>query len=406
MTVHLANPELRVIGGKYALLRELGCGGTGTVYEAELLAVGKRVALKMLKTSAASDPEARTRFINEARATARVAHPNVVDVLDLGVAPDGTPYFVMELLEGKTLAEVVALRGPLPPHYACTIMLELLSGLAAAHRKGIVHCDLKPANVMLVTRTHVSQPMVKLLDFGLARSLGDLTRTTGETGASVMGTPMFMSPEQVVGQNLDERTDVYAATAILYVLLTGEDPFRGDSARVVMEQVARGEIRPVLEVRPTVPVTLAATVEQGMAFNRRERIGSVEELTELLREFMDPAPQSSLPAAQAGLALLSVAKQSYPVTEIRRIAKTPRLVTDSELIQPHFPRPPGQPKLRVGRDYMPLPCDPEHPRNVDVHAMPAGISSSEKTRNIGPAIFAMIVGFGAGAFAAWAAGLI
>jgi serine/threonine protein kinase len=418
MSAPLAHPELSVIDGKYALIRELGSGGSGTVYEAEQLSVGKRVALKTLNQGVATDPEFRARFDAEARAAARIAHANVVDVLDLGVTPDGTPYFVMELLEGETLASLVAARGPLPPRYACELLLQLLAGLAAAHRKGIVHCDLKPANVM-VTHPRPQRPLVKVLDFGVARPLNEPASSSGEAKPSmVMGTPMFMAPEQVCGQAIDERTDVYAAAAILYVLVTGQDPFTGRGSREVMEQVARGELRPVTDANPAVPPQLANIIQAGMARKRRDRIGSVEELAEQISQFVDPSVASgpSLPAStqsmRAGqVALLRAAQKitlvpnsELPDSRVVRVDLAPRLVTDSLLMDPRLPKPPARPNLEMGRDFMPLPGDPEHQRNLALRTLRTEVP--KRGGGIGPAILAMIAGFGVGVLMAWAAGLI
>ena len=150
------NP-VSVLDGKYALLRELGSGGTGTVYEAENLIVGKRIAIKLMNASAFAEPDSQARFVAEARAAARISHANVVDIHDLGVSREGVPYLVMELLRGETLESVIDTRGPLAPAYACELFLQILAGLSAAHAQGIVHCDLKPANV-LVTHPRPDRP--------------------------------------------------------------------------------------------------------------------------------------------------------------------------------------------------------------------------------------------------------
>lgn len=412
MSAPLAQPQLPVIDGKYTLIRELGSGGSGTVYEAEQLTFGKRVALKTLNQGVANDPEFRTRFAAEARAAARIAHANVVDVLDIGVTAESLPYFVMELLEGETLAELVSARGPLPPRYACELMLQLLAGLAAAHRKGIIHCDLKPANVM-VTHPRPHRPLVKVLDFGVARSLNE--PSPDGTPNVVMGTPMFMAPEQVCGQPIDERTDVYSASAILYVLVTGKDPFSGTTTREVMEQVARGELRPVREANPAVAAQLAGIIEGGLARKRRERTGSVEELAEQIGSFVDPnSVGPSLPAPRAPVdqptALLRAALRTIPAqsevpdSRVLRVNVSPRLITDSLLMDPKLPRPPARPKLEAGRDFMPLPGDPERERDAASRRQTTFLPATRA--GVGPAILAMLAGFGAGVVMAWAAGLI
>lgn len=411
MSASLAEPETKVLDGKYALLRELGSGGAGTVYEAEHLLMGKRVAVKVLNAAAAQELDARARVVAEARAAARIAHANVVDIHDLGVTPEGIPYLVMELLEGETLAELVA-RGPLSPRHACELVLQLLSGLSAAHRKGIIHCDLKPANVM-VTHPEPHQTQVKVLDFGVARPLVD--GATQESSIA-LGTPMYMAPEQVCGQPVDERTDVYAASAILYVLLTGSDPFTGKTTQKIMEQVARGELRPVLSANPELSPELAAIVEQGMKRKRKERIGSAEELSEKLRTFLPNSgslsPPSKLRARSEKALSLRVAERGPlmrevskpPESSVLRLQLSPRIVTDSILLSPRLPKAPAAPNMEMGRDFMPMLGDPARDAELEIQNR----STRVPNRGVGsiPALIAMVIGFGAGVVLAWAAGLI
>lgn len=403
--------ELPIIDGKYALICELGSGGSGTVYEAEQIAVGKRVALKLLSRAVADDPEFQTRFATEARAAARIQHANVVDVLDIGVTTTGRPYFVMGLLEGETLAALVRSRGPLSPPYASELLLQVLAGLGAAHRKGIIHCDLKPANVM-VTHPRPHRPLVKVLDFGVARSMSD-PLSDGKPSV-VLGTPMFMAPEQVCGQPVDERTDVYGASAILYALLTGKDPFTGKSAQEVMNQVARGAFRPIQEANPRVPAELASIVRGGMSRKRRERIGSVEELAEKIMQFVASTSIDSLRALEPrsdrpniltqAVPRDTVSHSDVPDSHVVRVDVSPWLVTDSLLIDPRLPRPPARPKLEAGRDFRPLPGDPEQASGVSLRQLTTRAPGSQA--GIVPALFALLAGLGAGVLTAWFAGLI
>jgi serine/threonine-protein kinase len=411
MSAPLAQTEPKVLDGKYALLRELGSGGAGTVYEAEHLVMGKRVAVKLLNAGAAQAPDARARVVAEARAAARIAHANVVDIHDLGISAEGVPYLVMELLEGETLAELVA-RGPLSPSHACELVAQMLAGLSAAHRKGIIHCDLKPANVM-VTHPGPGRPLVKVLDFGVARPV---LESAAQESTVALGTPMYMAPEQVCGQPVDERTDVYAACAILYVLLTGTDPFTGKTTPKIMEQVARGELRPVLEAKPDLSPELAEIVEHGMRRKRKERIGSAEELAEQLARFINESGAHvlgskararseqaiSLRAPERALLIRDASKP--PEASLLRLQVSPRIITDSILVSPRLPKAPAAPNLEVGRDFMPMLDDPA--RNE--HAEQRSRSTQVPNRGVGsiPAVIAMVVGFGAGVILAWAAGLI
>src|SRR5687767_1410167 len=258
-----------ILDGKYALLRELGRGGTGTVYEAENLVVGKKIAIKMMNAAAFAEQNSQARFVTEARAAARVSHANVVDIHDLGVGKNGIPYIVMELLRGETLESIIDARGPLAPAFACELFLQVLAGLSAAHAQGIVHCDLKPANV-LVTHPRPDRPLVKVLDFGVARGV----EAASQVDQIVMGTPMYMAPEQVSGDPVDFRTDVYQACATLFAMLAGQDPFEAYTTRDVMKLVAKGRSKDLQELVPELPEELVGVIRDGMKVKRKERIQS------------------------------------------------------------------------------------------------------------------------------------
>ncbi len=405
MSAPLPHAETRVLDGKYALGREIGRGGSGTVFEAEHLVVGKRVAVKLLHAGAADDPTTRTRFVTEARAAARIAHANVVDIHDLGIAPDGVPYLVMELLEGQTLAQAVA-SAPMAFARAIEIVLQLLAGLGAAHRRGLIHCDLKPASVML-TFPRPDQPLVKVLDFGIARSLSEAP----DSRQSPAGTPLYLAPEQVSGEPVDERTDVYAAAAILYKLVTGVDPFSGKSHGQLMDQVARGDLRAAHLQNADVPQGLSELIARGMARRRRDRLGSAEEFSEQLRTFLTtyvPSVPSSLRQGLRNTALPATRRKpdasKPPESSVMRIDVAPRLLTDSLLVSPRLPKAPAPPKLEAGRDFLPMLGDPER---TEPESQPTEVPRVKRSRlDPRPAILAMAIGFGAGILIAWAAGLI
>ena len=211
-----------VIAGTYKIEALLGRGGMGAVFLAshQRLA-GKQVAIKILHTEV-EGTDAAARFKREAEIAARLNHPNIVGVIDYNVAPDGTPYLVLDYLEGETLAQRIA-RGPLPLDQVVSIVRQVGSALAAAHRAGIVHRDLKPQNIFLVP-TEVDGRMVeiaKVLDFGISKIRGSQTVKTQDS--ALLGTPQYMAPEQATGQHasIDERTDVFAFGAIVYEMLSG-----------------------------------------------------------------------------------------------------------------------------------------------------------------------------------------
>jgi eukaryotic-like serine/threonine-protein kinase len=221
-----------IVADRYRLIRKVGEGAMGEVYEAEHLHLQRRVAVKLLQRKISSDPEVRARFQREARSTTGLGHPNVVDTIDFGFAADGQPFLVMEWLDGENLDARIS-RGLLDVTTALDIAQQACAGLAAAHARGIVHRDLKPANLFL-TRDHRNALLVKVLDFGIAKLRLHETKLTA-TGV-LIGTPSYMAPEQAEGSAVDARTDVYALGVILYEMLIGAVPFDGDTPLSVLHQ--------------------------------------------------------------------------------------------------------------------------------------------------------------------------
>lgn len=387
MSAPISKSETPVLAETYALGRRLGEGHAAVVYEAEHLVVGKRVAVKLLRTRVGDNSGARMRFVAETRAAARILHPNVVDIHDLGVAPDGTPYLVMELLDGETLASLVQRKGTLPIAQAVEITLQVLSGLSAAHRKGIIHGDLRPENVMLM-QPRSDQVLVKLLDFGASRALPDTAPLPNAALA-------YQSPEQLEGDAVDERSDVYAVAALLSRLVRGASP------------EVRGETQP--------PKQLAELIERGLAKKRSERIPSADEFAEQLRAVLTAAPPSMPISATGGLHQIAVAarrsprldRSKPPDSAVLRVNLSPRLVTDSLLMSPRLPRAPAPPKLEAGKDFLPMLGDPERDSEDAFRSAPTRTPESErKGLDPRPALLAMAIGFAIGILIAWLAGLI
>ena len=206
---------------QYRVVEFLGEGGMGTVFAVEHVALGRRYALKLLRSRLPEgDREASRRLLCEARAAARVHHPNIVDVFDFGSLPDGRPYLVMELIEGESLGDWID-RGPLLPAEAVAVARQLGEALATAHERGVVHADVTPSNVLVVGST--DHPQIKLVDFGLAEYAGE-PRSTSD-GTNVFGTPAYISPEQLRGAPATDRSDQYGLGAVLFEMLTGHPPF-------------------------------------------------------------------------------------------------------------------------------------------------------------------------------------
>jgi len=238
----------RVLGGRYRLLRRLGTGGMGSVWLCEHVALGRRYALKVLNADRATNPELVERFLQEARAASRITQENVVDVIDFGEDAGGEHYYVMEVLDGRSLAQVLREDGPLPVGRALALLEQVCRALAAAHGRGVVHRDVKPDNV-LIERLADGGERAKLIDFGISHVPGgDRLTRDGE----VIGTPEYMSPEQAAGEDVTALTDIYAAGVLAFELLTGCLPLVGPTAiaTLVAHQtqlpVAPGQRRPGL----------------------------------------------------------------------------------------------------------------------------------------------------------------
>ena len=269
-------PHDRTIAGKYRLLRLIGEGGMGSVYEAEHLGLGMRVAIKLLAESFSEDQVFVKRFRREARAAGAVNHENVVTVTDTGTDEDGIPFLVMELLDGESLASVLRRARTLTPESAAGIAYQVLAGLGAAHEKGVVHRDLKPANVFLVPNAEGRQ-RVKLLDFGISKFAADVTNQVTQDGA-VIGTPSYMAPEQVKGRpDVDGRADLYAVGVMLYRMVCGRLPFAAKQTRDIYERILSGNPIPPRQYREDLSPQVEAVMLQAMALRPEDRFQTAAE---------------------------------------------------------------------------------------------------------------------------------
>jgi serine/threonine-protein kinase len=270
-----------VVNGKYRLVRILGDGGMGSVYEALHAVLGTRVAIKVLHPELARRTGLVERFLQEARVAAQIRSPHVVQVIDVDRTPDGHAYIVMELLEGEPLSGVLDRQRKLPVSTACEYTLQILEALEAAHSLGVVHRDLKPENVF-VTFTG-GRPVLKLIDFGIAKARRLDARQKNLTVAGVvMGTAEYMAPEQArSADTVDPRADLYAVGVILYEMIAGRRPVRGDTgedARVVALKVERGEVVPLVQAAPETPRELAGLVHHAMAARPEMRFSTATEM--------------------------------------------------------------------------------------------------------------------------------
>ena len=266
-----ATPESylgRVIAGRYALERLLGRGGMGLVFQARHVAVGRRVAVKILRPEYARSDEAVARFHREAKAAASVGSPHIVEVIDFGYSEDGGAYLAMELLEGEDLAALLRRKGPLEPSRAVALARQVAEALAAAHGRGIVHRDLKSGNVFVSRGDRV-----KVLDFGVSKVLDPSDNGSFDTAQGAMiGTAHYMAPEQASdGRGVDARADLYSLGCILFEMLTGELPFVGATPVEVLYKHVHESPRRPSSIRPGVPRALDALVLKLLAKDREGR---------------------------------------------------------------------------------------------------------------------------------------
>lgn len=299
---------------KYTIVRLLGKGGMGAVYEARHAKLSRRFALKFLLPELAARPEILRRFENEAKAAGGLEHANLVAATDFGSSADGAPYIVMEFLQGEDCSTLLYRLGPLPVARAADVVLQACRGLAVAHESGIIHRDLKPKNIFLADAGDGSD-LVKVLDFGIAKlrsAKGALSTGTGTT----FGTAHYMSPEQARGAGeVDERTDVWSLGVVLYELLTGRTPFQGDQFLYVIHEILSAEPRPLAALRSGLPPALVAAVERAMAKDVRHRFPTVRALAEALTPF---ARRTSI--ARASAPSSPVATLPTPVTAACTVA--------------------------------------------------------------------------------------
>ena len=276
--------------GKYELLELIGVGAMGRVYRAMHLGLDTQVAVKLLNSDIASDPVSAKRFQNEARASSRLHHPNAIAILDFGQAASGALYLVMELLRGRTLAQLVRDEGPLPPARISDLLGQALAALDEAHEAGIIHRDFKPENIFIET-LRSGREHVKVLDFGIAKLRGETDAALTSAGL-VCGTPDYMSPEQIRGLELDARSDVYAAGVVLYEALTGRRLYDGLTALIDVLQAHLGlapapfaQRRPDLHISPLVEQVCMRALAKDVS----SRYASASELRTALERAAGPA---------------------------------------------------------------------------------------------------------------------
>jgi serine/threonine protein kinase len=264
----VADPLLGVaIAGKYRLDAKLGAGGMGAVYRATRLLIGDEVAVKILH-SEQNDPKAAERFKREAQAAARLKHQNAVTILDFGTSEDGSQYLVMDLVEGESLRQIVKHQGPLTPSASVEIINQVCAALGEAHRLNIIHRDIKPDNI--IVNATANGLRTKVLDFGIAKLRDDTAGNLTQTG-SILGTPHYMSPEQCLGEELDNRSDIYSLGVVLFEMLTGIVPFNSPTSSAVVVQQVTQPPPPLRSINASISVVVEATVLNALEKQRAAR---------------------------------------------------------------------------------------------------------------------------------------
>ncbi len=379
--------------GRYRLDALLGEGGMGAVYTAIDLQLDRKVAVKMLHSHLATHGELVARFLREARAVGRIGHSNIVQISDAyPVVPadaassfvpngDGEVFLVMEHLSGTTLGGLIEREGRIDAKRLVRIALQLLSALAAAHRAGIVHRDIKPENIFLTSISDVTD-VVKVLDFGIAKLKEEESSRPLTQAGAIMGTPAYMSPEQVRGEPADQRADIYAVGACMYHALSGQLPFNAASLATMMVAVLHEEPRPLSSFGAHVPPALIPIIEKALAKDRAARYQTADAMSDALARFQTtlasvplqpPSSASKLPAQDRTASLLAVPMQV--TQEPQRAQRGSVLPTSTP-----FGSPPGSYVAPPQAPYAPQQAAQQHtsqqqsyvPQQQHGHAPPQG----------------------------------
>jgi len=283
-------PSGTVISDKYRIVREIGRGGMGIVYEAEDIKLKRPVALKFLPADLTRDPEARERFVHEAQAASSLDHPNICTIHEIGEAEGGEMYIAMACYKGESLKEKIK-RGPLSAAEVINIATQIAEGLSKAHEQGIVHRDIKPSNILIT-----ADRTAKIVDFGLAKLAGQVRLTLPGT---TLGTVAYMSPEQAQGESTDARTDVWSLGIVVYEMVTGELPFRGERKQSVLYAILNEPPKSVKDLRPGFPVDLVSIIKKSLDKDPDKRFTSAKEMADVLKGLRERMTTRAFPTARS-----------------------------------------------------------------------------------------------------------
>jgi serine/threonine-protein kinase len=388
--------EGSVLAGKYRIVRLLGEGGMGTVFEGRHLELDQPVAIKVLRRELAADPEAVTRFSREARAASSLRSPHVAKIFDVGRLDDERPYIVMEYLDGSDLGAVLEKRGSLPLREALQLVLEACEGVAEAHERGIIHRDLKPANLFVAREG--GRTTVKVFDFGISHvETAEEVRVTKTQSA--FGTPLYMSPEAVRSAKLTSaRTDVWALGVILYELVAGKPPFLGDTPTAVAIALTIESLVPLSQRVAGVPPEVDAVLARALAKSPADRYANAGELAAAVRGLLAARPPSAAVVARApeasplpargrllalflGVAIVAAALTAAGVALLRGSEAPPRATaagdaTTSTAPTSEAPRPVVVPAPSASASPAPAPSASSPKLDVIVEAGPASTGTA------------------------------
>jgi serine/threonine-protein kinase len=285
----------QTIAGKYRLNRLLGTGGMATVWSATNVFTEREFAMKFMLPQVARTPEAARRFLLEAKVSARINHPNIIEVIDVGQAEDGSLFLVMELLTGVSLDVAVRRQRPsMLVHEFIHVMRDVAEALAAAHKSGVIHRDLKPTNVFL-HKDRDGRVVPKILDFGVSKILEGETNTSLTVVGTVLGSPLYMSPEQAMGaEGIDGRTDVFAFGAMLFEALSGQRAFDAPNFNALIVTIATTQPKRIDDVAPQLPEQLRALIAECMVTDKKKRLDSFDRIVERFNQVMPELEQSDL----------------------------------------------------------------------------------------------------------------
>ncbi|WP_082207203.1 serine/threonine protein kinase [Corallococcus macrosporus] len=290
----------QVLDGRYKIESVLGQGGMGMVFRATQTSVQRPVAVKTLNPSLAAAPQFFERFRREAELASRLRHPNVITIFDFGRSPDGTCYYVMELLEGESLKETVKRQGPMSLRRALSLVEQASQGLAHAHAEGCVHRDLKPHNIMVQQLS--GQDFVKVLDFGLVKAMESEEEEQLTSTGQVLGTPQYMPPEQAGGESVDQRSDLYSMAGVLYFCLTGSSPFGANTVRKALTASLTQAVPSVNTKRQgaPVPAALDAFFKKALAPEKEDRYQNAQEFIDAMLDTVADLSNEELDAMPSG----------------------------------------------------------------------------------------------------------